>query len=111
MASTTLLGFGVASTTLLGFGVASTTLFQSRFGWTRPHVEELPEFSMNKKKYYLSHLSPGLGGLECLVGREGVDRRPPSCRSYRSFLLGVWVASRVCQVGEGGGRRSTTFFF
>ena len=55
MASTTLLGFGVASKTLLGVGVASTTLFQSRSGWTRE-----------------------------LAGREGVDRRPLSCRRYLS---------------------------
>jgi hypothetical protein len=38
------------------------------------------------KKYYLSHLSPGLGGVESLAGREGVDRRPPSCRSYRGYV-------------------------
>ena len=38
-------------------GGRSTTLFLLGFGWTRE-----------------------------LVGREGVDRRPPSCRSYQSFL-------------------------
>ena len=81
MASTTLLGFGVASTTLLGFGVASTTLFQSRFGWPRPHVEELPEFSMKKILPITSQSR--FGWTRELAGREGVDRRPPSCRSYR----------------------------
>ena len=99
MASTTLLGFGVASTTLLGFGVASTMLFQSRFGWTRPHVEELPEFSMKKILPITSQSRFGWtrvfgrarGGwstsplLSKLSGRGLIDV-PPSCRSYRSFL-------------------------